>query len=182
MPAADVLSRFESDLAYLAATDLHPALRISASAVSGSTAGAGSAASSAASGSSGAASQQAMQPAMASLLHLLNAGALRESAAGAARGHTHFGSKVSELEGLFGALKADVEALFMQVSLHGPHAVVGTCAVLGAEAGQGCVCGARGRGVGAVWRDRRTPCLPRCGCGAALAYGSILTPAMPLLC
>ncbi|PSC71466.1 Autophagy-related 11 [Micractinium conductrix] len=111
---ADVLSRFESDLAYLAATDLHPALRISASAVSGSTAGAGSAASSAASGSSGAASQQAMQPAMASLLHLLNAGALRESAAGAARGHTHFGSKVSELEGLFGALKADVEALFMQ--------------------------------------------------------------------
>ncbi|EFN58270.1 hypothetical protein CHLNCDRAFT_57098 [Chlorella variabilis] len=50
----------------------------------------------------------------ASLAGLVSAEALRESAAACARGHQHFGGKVAELEGLFGMLKADVEALFMQ--------------------------------------------------------------------
>lgn len=77
-----MLSRFDADLAYLAATELHPALR---------------------------------REGCATLAHLVVAPALREAAAAAARGHHHFAAKVSELEALFGALKADVEALFMQV-------------------------------------------------------------------
>ena len=79
---ADVLARFEQDMAYLAATELHPSLR-----GEGST----------------------------HLVHLVPAGALREAAAACMRGHQHFAGKVAELEGLFGGLRADVEALFMQV-------------------------------------------------------------------
>lgn len=113
---AEVLSRCEADLQYLASTELHPALRGSASlpgsaASSASEAGAGSS-SSAAAGATGSASGPTPP---ASLLGLVHAPALREAAAAAARGHQHFGSKVAELEALFGMLKADVEALFMQV-------------------------------------------------------------------
>ncbi|KAL4447174.1 hypothetical protein ABPG77_007207 [Micractinium sp. CCAP 211/92] len=112
---AEVLSRFEADLQYLASTELHPALRGSASlpgsaASSASEAGAGSS-SSAAAGAAGSASGPTPH---ASLLGLVHAPAVREAAAAAARGHQHFGSKVAELEALFGMLKADVEALFMQ--------------------------------------------------------------------
>jgi hypothetical protein len=77
-----VLARFEQDMAYLAATELHHSLRSE-----GST----------------------------HLVHLVPAGALRDAAAACARGHQHFAGKVAELEGLFGGLRADVEALFMQV-------------------------------------------------------------------
>ena len=77
-----MLARFEQDLGFLAATELHPSLRSE-----GST----------------------------HLVHLVPAGALREAAAACMRGHQHFAGKVAELEGLFGGLKADVEALFMQV-------------------------------------------------------------------
>ena len=79
---ADVLARFEADLGYLAATELHPALRSE-----GST----------------------------HLVHLVPAAALREAAAACGRGHQHFSGKVAELDGRVGGLKADVEALFMQV-------------------------------------------------------------------
>lgn len=70
----------------------------------------------------------------ASLAGLVSAEALRESAAACARGHQHFGGKVAELEGLFGMLKADVEALFMQVGAGG--ACVGGCCCWG------CMCAA----------------------------------------
>jgi hypothetical protein len=51
----------------------------------------------------------------ACLADLVDGERLREAAAGCLRGHQHFGTKVAELEGLFAMLKADVEALFMQV-------------------------------------------------------------------
>lgn len=51
----------------------------------------------------------------ASLADLVDAERLREASAACVRGHHHFGGKVAELEGLFAMLKADVEALFMQV-------------------------------------------------------------------
>jgi hypothetical protein len=97
---AEVLARFEADLAYLAATELHPSLR----------------------GAEGSASAAASPT---SLLHLVSAQQLREAAASCARGHQHFGAKVAELEGLFGMLKADVEALFMQVGCVLPALVLG---------------------------------------------------------
>lgn len=110
-----MLSRFESDLQFLASTELHPALHGSASllgsaASSASEAGAGSSSSAAAGGGSAGGPNPAP-----SLLGLVHAPTLREAAAAATRGHQHFAGKVAELEALFGMLKADVEALFMQV-------------------------------------------------------------------
>lgn len=143
-PSAEVLSRFEADLQYLASTELHPALRGSASlpgsaASSTSEAGAGSSSSAAVTGGSASGPHP-----HASLLGLVHAPALREAAAAAARGHQHFGGKVAELEALFGMLKADVEALFMQAGgacggLHGsaPQLRRGSCI-----AGQGACGGA----------------------------------------
>lgn len=92
-----MLARFEADLGYVAATELHPGLR---------------------------------REGFTHLVHLVSADALREAAAAAARGHQHFAGKVSELEGLFGGLKADVEALFMQVGA--PSCKRAACLVTGA--------------------------------------------------
>lgn len=128
---ADVLARFESDLRYLASVELHPALRSSASssltASEGGGAGGGTAAagavSAAASATSAASSTASAAGASGSLggaptlLQLVDAPALREAAAAASRGHAHFSGKVAELEGLFGALKGELEALFMQVGI-----------------------------------------------------------------
>lgn len=120
---AEVLSRFEADLAYLAATELHPALRGSTEAIAAAAFGSAS--------SSAGAAQATQGPAAASLLHLVNAPALREAAAAAARGHQHFAGKVAELEALFYMLKADVEALLMQAGGDGSCVVVAVVCVLG---------------------------------------------------
>ena len=121
-----MLARFESDLRYLASVELHPALHTSASsslAGSGGPAGgtglsgaasATSPASSAVSAASAAGGSGSLGGAP-TLLQLVEAPALREAAAAASRGHAHFSGKVGELEGLFAALKAELEALFMQV-------------------------------------------------------------------
>ncbi|KAK9820447.1 hypothetical protein WJX72_010464 [[Myrmecia] bisecta] len=47
------------------------------------------------------------------LVHLVPEQRLRDWAANCGRSHKHFADKVSELEGLFGGLKSDVESLFM---------------------------------------------------------------------
>lgn len=119
-----MLARFESDLRYLSSVELHPALRTSTSSSLAGSGGAGvasgghSAAASAASAASSTASAAGGSGSLGgapTLLQLVDAPALREAAAAASRGHAHFSGKVAELEGLFGALKAELEALFMQV-------------------------------------------------------------------
>ena len=147
---ADVLARFEQDMAYLAATELHPSLR-----GEGST----------------------------HLVHLVPAGALREAAAACMRGHQHFAGKVAELEGLFGGLKADVEALFMQVGGWVDKRVVGGwlagwCAW---EGGWDGGVGGRGRRWGRLcWQGFGThTCALGCGFHCTVLCVCVYGPALP---
>ena len=94
-----MLSAFEGDLQFLAATPLHPALRAEDGDSPSHSAASSSAAAGAAPRLAASASGSGSGSGHGCLLDLVAVERLREAAAACARGHQHFGTKVRRASG-----------------------------------------------------------------------------------